>query len=241
MPSTSATSRSATAARSAARSPTADPASDLPAWLSRSTTRVVAALVSAASGPSRSTASSRARSRPALAPDELLIEIRRGPLPRGAAGRLPEARAAGVRLLDRRAWPRSSSLGRRRRSATRQRRADRGRRRRLPGEGRRGGPARAATDRRRRSRRRPAHATDGQTSTATSTPTASIARPWPSSTPAARSRPRWGASSADRAPASHGVQVQRVTPGRRVAGAAGRRVLARDLRSAASAGPRAAG
>ena len=106
--STSATSRSATAARSAARSPTADPASDLPAIAARARLLGRSCARRAASGPFRSTASSRARSRPRSRPTSSSSRSVRGPLPGRRRGRLPEARAAGVGLLDRRAWPRSS-------------------------------------------------------------------------------------------------------------------------------------
>ena len=58
-----------------------DPASDLPAiGLALDYTRR-APLEPRRAGRARSTGSSRARSRPALEPDELIVEIRRGPLP----------------------------------------------------------------------------------------------------------------------------------------------------------------
>ena len=106
----------------------------------------------AASGSCRSTGSSRARSRPASHPDEILV----GDPPRPApAGRrrfaYREARAAGLGLLDRR-----RRGGRRGRAAGRSSHAAIGvtgrRRARLPGEGRRGRAGRLGRVGRRRSR-----------------------------------------------------------------------------------------
>src|SRR3954453_3677699 len=61
-------------------------------------------------------------------------------------------------------------------------------------------------------------------------PTASTDRGWRSSTPGARSRPRWdGRSFGTRTPATHRVQVLRVTPGSPVPARLVGAVLARDL------------
>ena len=82
---TSATSRSATAGHSAGPSPTPTrPATCRPS-ASPSTTRSSFA-PSVASASSRSTGSSRAPSMTAMEPDELLVAIRRGPLPAGMGG-----------------------------------------------------------------------------------------------------------------------------------------------------------
>ena len=99
---TSATSRSAIAARSAARSPTADPASDLPAMALALDYSVVlrsqrgertVPLDGFFEGPFQTGIGARRAAH---------RDPCRGPLPAGAAGGLPEARAARVRLLDRR-------------------------------------------------------------------------------------------------------------------------------------------
>ena len=97
----SATSRSATAARSAARSPTADPASDAAGARARARLLGRRSARRAASGSSRSTGSSRARSRPAMEPDEILVALRRGPLPAGAGGayRKLEQPASGYSIV----------------------------------------------------------------------------------------------------------------------------------------------
>ena len=101
--STSATSRSAIAARSAARSPTATRPRTCPRWRWRSTTRSCSAR-SAASGPCRSTASSRARSRPGWRPTSCssrsVPRTRCRPAPRVPTGsspsRRPATRSSGV-------------------------------------------------------------------------------------------------------------------------------------------------
>ena len=75
----------------------------------------------------------------AAAPDELLVAIRRGPIPAGAAGCVREARAAGVGLLDRRR--RRGHRLVRWLDLARSCRPDRGGGCAVPGEGRRGSAA----------------------------------------------------------------------------------------------------
>ena len=230
---TSATSRSATGARSAARSAHADPASDAPAL----------ALALDYSVVLRSVRGERVVPLDGFftgaVPDGhgARRDPRRGPAPAAGRGRrlLPEARAPGFGLLDRRGLPRSSPH--RRQHQPRPRRADRGRRGGVPGQGRRGGAASAATGRPRRSPPPPHTPPTGRPSTATSTPTATIERDGGGLHPSrdrGRARPL-----APREPSANGAR-RAGHPGRRAPGRlAGGGPRPRPDGRRSSAGPRA--
>ena len=148
-----------------------------------------------------------------IQPDEILVAIRRGPVPKGAAVRLREARPAGVRLLDRRDrrrhreerrvdQPRPDRRHRRPRApipGPRRRVGARGLRRLGRGDRRGRGPR----HRRRRGRTR------------TSTPMPSTGPRWPSSTRVARSKLPSAGRPALRSAGASRADPARLAPGRR--------------------------
>src|SRR3954471_1465315 len=222
----SVTSRCATAALSAGRSPIPirHPTSLRSPSLSTTARSCVRC---AASEPSPSTGSSRVRSRRRLPPTSCSSrsDVGRSPLapkvPTASWNSRPRAirswasRPSSPRPADRSATPASGSPGWGRRRTGR-----RPWRMRLP----------RATAHRLPSLRPLNTPRTDRSSTATSTPIASTDRGWRSSTPGARSRPRWdGRSPRTRAPASDRVQVLRVTPGRPVPARLVGALLARDL------------
>ena len=119
-------------ARSAARSPTPIRRRTRRRSRWRSTVRRSSA-GPAASGSCRSTGSSRARSRPAIRPDEILVAIRRGPVPARRAGSPTGSWPSRRRATRSSASRRSIAQGRRRHRSTTPRRRDRRPRARVPG------------------------------------------------------------------------------------------------------------
>ena len=173
----------------------------------------------------------------AMEADELIVKLRRGPLPAGATGAYRKlaqpasgysivgvaAVVASIRWLD---LPRSRGADRGRRGARTGRRPSRPR-------------SSAATDRRAPSRRRPRMRRTARRSTTTSMPTATIGRTWPSSTRDGRSRARWDARSATDRPSEQRAGPSRHSGSARACAAGGRDPRARPDRLAVRAGRRA--